>query len=174
VRLPSHLDGLDGIIIPGGESTTMSRLMAEYGLLRPLQDLAAGGLPVLGTCAGMILMARSVPGFTLPALGLMDIRVRRNAFGSQVDSFEADLDIPALGRPPFHAVFIRAPIVEAVGAEVEVLARLPGSSAMVKEASHGGAIVAVRQGRMVAAAFHPELTADTRLHRYFLDLVRSA
>jgi 5'-phosphate synthase pdxT subunit len=162
VRLPSHLPDLDGLIIPGGESTTMIRLMADYELIQPLKDLARGGLPILGTCAGMILMAKSVPDFTLQTLGMMDIAVRRNAFGSQVDSFEADLEIPALGRPSFHAVFIRAPIVETANSTVEVLARLPN-----------GAAVAARQGKMLAVAFHPELTPDARFHQYFLDIVAS-
>ncbi|MBN2098047.1 MAG: pyridoxal 5'-phosphate synthase glutaminase subunit PdxT [Dehalococcoidia bacterium] len=162
VRLPGQLHGLDGLIIPGGESTTMSRLMAEYQLLQPLKYLAGGGLPICGTCAGMILMAGSVPDFALQTLGLMDITVRRNAFGSQVDSFEADLEMPALGQPPFHAVFIRAPIIEAANSTVEVLAWLPD-----------GAAVAARQGNLLAVAFHPELTSDLRLHRYFLDIVAS-
>ena len=162
VRLPSQLHDLDGLIIPGGESTTMSRLMADYELIQPLKDLVKGGLPILGTCAGMILMAKSVPDFTLQTLGMMDIAVRRNAFGSQVDSFEADLDIPSLGQPPFHAVFIRAPIIETANSTVEVLARLPN-----------GAAVAARQGKMLAAAFHPELTPDARFHQYFLDIVAS-
>jgi 5'-phosphate synthase pdxT subunit len=162
VRLPGQLRNLDGLIIPGGESTTMSRLMAEYQLIQPLRDLAKGGFPILGTCAGMILMAKSVPDFTLQTLGLMDITVRRNAFGSQVDSFEADLEMSALGRPPFHAVFIRAPIIEAADSTVEVLARLLG-----------GAAVAARQKNLLAAAFHPELTPDARFHQYFLDIVAS-
>lgn len=164
VRLPAQLTNLDGIIVPGGESTTMSRLMAAYGLLQPLRDLAREGMPIMGTCAGMILLAKSVPGFVLPTLGLMDITVRRNAFGSQVDSFEADLDLPALGPPPFHAVFIRAPLIEEAGADVEVLGRLPGTA--------GAATVAARQGHLLAVAFHPELTSDSRVHRYFLDLAR--
>jgi pyridoxal 5'-phosphate synthase pdxT subunit len=162
VRLPGQLHGLDGLIIPGGESTTMSRLMVEYELIQPLKDLAKGGFPILGTCAGMILMAKSVPDFTLQTLGIMDITVRRNAFGSQVDSFEADLEMPVLGQAAFHAVFIRAPIIEAADSTVEVLARLPD-----------GAAVAARQGKLLAAAFHPELTSDLRFHRYFLDLVAS-
>jgi 5'-phosphate synthase pdxT subunit len=162
VRLPGQLYGLDALIIPGGESTTMSRLMAEYQLLHPLRNLAKDGLPILGTCAGMILMAKSVPDFRLQTLGLMDITVRRNAFGSQVDSFEADLEMPVLGQPSFHAVFIRAPIIEAADSTVEVLARLPD-----------GAAVAARQGRMLAVAFHPELTPDVRFHRFFLDIVGS-
>jgi 5'-phosphate synthase pdxT subunit len=162
VRLPGQLRGLDGLIIPGGESTTMSRLMVEYQLLQPLKQLARKGLPILGTCAGMILMAKSVPDFTLQTLGLMDITVRRNAFGSQVDSFEADLEMPVLGQPPFHAVFIRAPIIETADSAVEILARLPD-----------GAAVAARQGKLLGVAFHPELTSDLRLHRYFLDVVAS-
>jgi 5'-phosphate synthase pdxT subunit len=160
VRLPGQLHGLDGLIIPGGESTTMSRLMDEYQLLQPLRDLARDGLPILGTCAGMILMAKSVPDLTLQTLGLMDITVRRNAFGSQVDSFETDLEVPVLGQPPFHAVFIRAPVIEAADSTVEILARLPD-----------GAAVAARQGKLLAVAFHPELATDVRLHRYFLDMV---
>ena len=160
VRLPGELHGLDGLIMPGGESTTMSRLMADYGLLQPLKDLAGEGLPILGTCAGMILMAKTVPEFPLHTLGLMDITVRRNAFGSQVDSFEADLEMPVLGQPAFHAVFIRAPIIEAAGSRVEILARVPD-----------GAAVAARQGTILAVAFRPELTPDLRLHRYFLDTV---
>ena len=162
VRLPGQLRGLDGLIIPGGESTTMIQLMAEYQLLQPLRDLAKDGMPILGTCAGMILMAKSVPDLALQTLGLMDITVRRNAFGSQVDSFEADLDVLVLGRPPFHAVFIRAPVIEAAGPAVEVLARL-----------RDGAAVAARQGKLLAAAFHPELAPDARFHRFFLDIVAS-
>ena len=162
VRQPGQLHGLDGLIIPGGESTTMSRLMSEYGLLQALKDLTGEGLPILGTCAGMILMAKSVTDFPLQTLGLMDITVRRNAFGSQVDSFEADLDIPVLSHPAFRAVFIRAPIIEAADSAVEVLARLSD-----------GRAVAARQGKLVGVAFHPELTSDLRLHRYFLDIVAS-
>ena len=162
VRLPNHLHSLDGLIIPGGESTTMSRLMAEFELIQPLKDLAKKGFPIFGTCAGMILMAKSVPDFRLQTMELMDITVRRNAFGSQSDSFEADLEMPALGQPSFHAVFIRAPIIEAADSTVEVLARLPD-----------GAAVAARQGRILATAFHPELTSDLRFHRYFLGIVAS-
>ncbi|MDM8000392.1 MAG: pyridoxal 5'-phosphate synthase glutaminase subunit PdxT [Dehalococcoidia bacterium] len=162
VRLPGELTGLDGLIIPGGESTTMSRLMGEYGLLQPLRELAENGRPMLGTCAGMILMAKSVLDFGLPTLGLMDITVRRNAFGSQVDSFEADLEVPALGHPSFRAVFIRAPVIQQASAAVEILARLPD-----------GKPVAARQGKLLAVAFHPELKSDLRMHRYFLDIVAS-
>ena len=162
VRLPGQLHGLDGLIIPGGESTTMIQLMAEYQLLQPLRDLAKDGMPILGTCAGMILMAKSVPDLALQTLGLMDITVRRNAFGSQVDSFEADLDVPVLGQPPFHAVFIRAPVIEEAKSGVELLARL-----------RDGAAVAARQGTLLAVAFHPELTPDARFHRFFLEIVGS-
>jgi 5'-phosphate synthase pdxT subunit len=162
VRLPGQLQNLDGLIIPGGESTTMSRLMVEYRLLQPLKHLAKAGAPILGTCAGLIVMAKSVPDFGLQTLGLMDITVQRNAFGSQVDSFEADLEMPVLGQPPFHAVFIRAPIIEAASSAVEILARLPD-----------GRAVAARQGSLLAVAFHPELTSDPRLHQYFLDIVAS-
>ncbi len=161
VRLPEHLEGLDGLIIPGGESTTMGLLAQKWGLLEPLRAFARSGRPIWGTCAGMILLAKEVvdgvPG--QPILGLMDITVRRNAFGRQVDSFETDLEIPALGDPPFHAVFIRAPVIERVAPGVEVLASL-----------EDGTAVAVQQGRLLATAFHPELTGDVRFHRYFLRL----
>lgn len=161
VRLPKHLEGLDGLIIPGGESTTMGLLAQKWDLLEPLRAFARSGRPIWGTCAGMILLAKEivdgVPG--QPILGLMDITVRRNAFGRQVDSFEADLEIPVLGNPPFHAVFIRAPVIERVGAGLDVLASL-----------EDGTAVAVRQGHFLATAFHPELTGDVRFHRYFLQL----
>ncbi|OGO05043.1 MAG: glutamine amidotransferase subunit PdxT [Chloroflexi bacterium RBG_13_54_8] len=163
VYLPSDLEGLDGIIIPGGESTTISRLMLEFGLTKPLKDLAEGGLPVWGTCAGMILLAKEVcDDSRVETLGLMDIKVKRNAFGRQADSFETDIEMPVLGEGPFNAVFIRAPIIEEVGRGVEVLASLSG-----------GVVVAARQGNLVASAFHPELTTDPRFHRYFLDIVAS-
>jgi 5'-phosphate synthase pdxT subunit len=159
VRLPAHLDGLDRLIIPGGESTTIGKVAERWGLIEPLRALARSGRPLWGTCAGMIFMAQQVLG-GLPdqqILGLMDVAIRRNAFGRQVDSFEADLAIPVLGEPPFHAIFIRAPRVERVGAGVEVLAQLDDGTA-----------VAVRQGNLLATAFHPELTEDERFHRYFL------
>ena len=162
VCLPKELQGLDGLIIPGGESTTISRLMVDFRLMQPVRDLAQAGLPIWGTCAGMILLAREVSDFRLETLGLMDIRVRRNAFGRQVDSFETEVKMPALGEQPLHAVFIRAPIIEKVNSKVEVLAKLSN-----------GFAVAARQGKQVAAAFHPELTDDLRFHRYFLDLVAS-
>jgi 5'-phosphate synthase pdxT subunit len=157
VRLPRDLAGLDGLILPGGESTTIVRLLGTSGLLDPLRSLARDGFPIWGTCAGMILLAKRLDASGIPALEAMDIAVRRNAFGRQVDSFEADLSIPILGDPPFHAVFIRAPIIEQVGPGVEVLARLAD-----------GTPVAARQGRLLATAFHPELTSDLRLHRFFL------
>jgi 5'-phosphate synthase pdxT subunit len=175
VRLPAHLEGLDGLIIPGGESTTIGQVAERWGLLEPLRAFARAGRPVWGTCAGMIMLANDVldgiPG--QPLLGLMDIAVRRNAFGRQVDSFEADLDVPALGEPPFHAVFIRAPIIERVGAGVEVLARVeadPGPATGSGASGEDGTVVAVRQGNLLATAFHPELTEDDRFHRLFLSL----
>jgi 5'-phosphate synthase pdxT subunit len=161
VRLPAELRGLDGLVIPGGESTTISRLLAADGLLKEIAGMAAEGMPVFGTCAGMILMAREITGDGAISLDLMDIRVRRNAFGRQLESFETELKIPVLGKEPFPAVFIRAPLIEACHEGVEVLARLAG-----------GTVVAARQGRLLAAAFHPELTDDLRFHRYFLDIVR--
>jgi 5'-phosphate synthase pdxT subunit len=161
VRLPEQLDGLDGLIIPGGESTSISLLMKNYRLAEAISRLAKSGFPVFGTCAGMIVLAKSLSndGGVEP-VGAMDIKVARNAFGRQVDSFEAALSIPALGKEPFTAVFIRAPKIESVGKKVEVLARLDD-----------GTVVAARQGKLLVTSFHPELTDDTRLHRYFLDMV---
>ena len=160
VRLPGDLEGVDGLIIPGGESTTISRLLRTSHLLDPLRKLAGDGFPLWGTCAGMILLAKRLDETGVPALEAMDIRVRRNAFGRQVDSFEADLPIAALGDPLYRAVFIRAPVIEEVGPAVDVLARLPD-----------GTPVAARQGRLLATAFHPELTSDNRFHRYFLEQI---
>jgi 5'-phosphate synthase pdxT subunit len=161
VRLPQHLEGLDGLIIPGGESTTIGKVARQWGLLEPLRAFAQSGRPLWGTCAGMIFLAKDVVDGKpdQPLLALMDVTVRRNAFGRQVDSFEADLEIAALGEEPFHAVFIRAPLIERVGEGVEVLGKL-----------EGGAIVAIRQGNLLATAFHPELTEDDRFHHYFLSL----
>lgn len=161
VRLPEDLDGLDGLIIPGGESTTIGKLAVEYGLIEPLREFAREK-PTWGTCAGMIFLATDIGIDRQPILGLMDMRVNRNAFGRQIDSFEVDLPIAALGEVPFHAVFIRAPVVLAVGPAVEVLARL-----------EDGRIVAARSGHLLATAFHPELTDDTRLHAYFLHLAQN-
>jgi 5'-phosphate synthase pdxT subunit len=159
VRLPRDLEGLDGLIIPGGESTTISRLLALYGLLEPLRQRAKAGLPLLGTCAGAIVMAKQAIGLDLENLGLMDIVVRRNAFGRQVDSFEVDVPMPAVSPDPVHAIFIRAPIIEDVGGDTRVLARLAD-----------GTIVAAQQDNLVAISFHPELTQDTRFHEYFVRL----
>ena len=157
VRLPGQLEGIDGLVIPGGESTTMGKLMIEYGLLDPIREMGNRGVPIFGTCAGLIMLARDIAGSDQPRLGLMDISVERNAFGRQVESCEDDLDIPAIGEDPFRAVFIRAPYIISVGSGVEVLARF------------GEKIVFARQGRLLAAAFHPELTGDSRVHRYFLE-----
>jgi 5'-phosphate synthase pdxT subunit len=161
IRLPCELDTLDGLIIPGGESTTMLRLMESYGLIQPIREMARDGLLIWGTCAGMVLLAKSISNYEMETLGLMDAKVKRNAFGSQVDSFEADLEIPPVGDEPFHAVFIRAPIIEEAKPGVEILCRLSD-----------GAIVAIRQNRLLACAFHPEFTNDLRFHSYFLNMVR--
>ena len=160
VRLPQHLDDLDGLIIPGGESTTIGKLAADYHLIAPLQHFARVK-PTWGTCAGMIFLAKDIGIDEQPILGAMDISVDRNAFGRQVDSFETDLEIVGLTGDSFHAVFIRAPVVRAVDADVAVLARL-----------EDGRIVAVRQGHLLATAFHPELTDDLRLHSLFCAIVR--
>jgi pyridoxal 5'-phosphate synthase pdxT subunit len=163
VRLPHELDGLDGLVIPGGESTTMTMLMARMGLLEPVGCAVRAGLPVLGTCAGMIVLAGDITDGRAGqvALGALDIRVRRNGYGRQVDSFEVDLEVPGLEGGPFPGVFIRAPLVEDVGA-AKVLAE------------HDGHPVAVRQGNVMALSFHPELSGDLRFHREFLRLVEGA
>lgn len=161
VRLPEELKGMDGLILPGGESTTIRKLMHAYDLMQKVASLARGGMPVFGTCAGMILMANQISGTNATTLGLMDISVKRNAFGRQVNSFETELKIPALGKEPFPAVFIRAPLIEHCEDGVEILARLKDNT-----------IVAVKQGKMLATAFHPELTDDLRFHQYFLDIIK--
>jgi 5'-phosphate synthase pdxT subunit len=165
VRLPKDLEGLEGLIIPGGESTTIGKLAATYGLIEPLRKFGQKNA-IWGTCAGAIFLSRDAR-HEKTLLNLMDISVMRNAFGRQVDSFETDLDVPALEEPerPFHAVFIRAPLIESVGAGVEVLARLPEV-----ETNEEANIVAARQGRLLATSFHPEIAADDRFHRYFLTL----
>jgi 5'-phosphate synthase pdxT subunit len=165
VRVPEDLAGLDAIVIPGGESTTIGRLARSYGLLDPLRDAIRGGLPALGTCAGMIFLAAATTGQAQPQLGVLDVIVERNAFGRQVDSFEADLPI-AGEREPVHAVFIRAPWIEKLGTDVEVLTSV--------EDPESGEVrpVFVRQDRILATAFHPELTGETRIHRMLLDLAR--
>jgi 5'-phosphate synthase pdxT subunit len=168
VRLPADLEGVDGLIIPGGESTVMGKLMVAYGLDQPLRRLVAGGLPVWGTCAGLILLSRETENALdgQPLLAAMNIRTRRNAFGPQRASFETMLDVPALGKEPFHAVFIRGPVIEEAGENVVVLSRLS------TEGHSMGSIVAVRQGPLLGTAFHPEVTGDTRFHDYFLGIVR--
>ena len=160
IRLPHELLGLDGLIIPGGESTSISRLMLSYNLTSEIRNLAKNGLPILGTCAGMILLANDTSDSDVEPLGVMDMAVKRNAFGRQRDSFQAALHIPVLGEKPFLGIFIRAPIIEQTKNGVETLAKLSD-----------GAIVAVRQEKLLACAFHPELTSDTRFHQYFLDIV---
>lgn len=174
VRTPNHLADLDGLIIPGGESTTIGKLATTFRLIEPLRRFA-GEKPIWGTCAGAIFLSKDVRR-EQPLLEVMDITVERNAFGRQVDSFEVDLRVPALEDPerPLHAVFIRAPLIESVGQGVEVLAELPsnGSPTAAPAKSGGEArIVAARQGRWLATAFHPELTDDLRFHRYFLAMV---
>jgi pyridoxal 5'-phosphate synthase pdxT subunit len=161
IRLPHQLEGLDGLIIPGGESTTITKLMASYKLKNKIIELAENGFPIFGTCAGMIVLASELSsnGGVKPTRA-MAIKVNRNAFGRQVDSFETELSIPVLGKKLFIGVFIRAPLIESVGKDVEVLARL-----------NDGTIVAARQGNLLVCAFHPELTDDLRFHHYFLDIV---
>jgi pyridoxal 5'-phosphate synthase pdxT subunit len=168
VRLPQDLDDVSGVIIPGGESTTIGKLAVQYHLIDPLRELARSGRPLWGTCAGMIFMAKAVEheGRDQPLLGLMDVKVQRNAFGRQVDSFEADLNIKGVdGDKPFHAIFIRAPLIESVGAGVDVLARV--------EKDNQDVIVAAQQGNLLATSFHPELSYDDRFHRYFLKMAGS-
>jgi len=163
VRTAKQLAEVDALIIPGGESTTIARLLLAYDLLEPLRERIAAGLPVWGTCAGAILLADRVPGLDRPSIGAMALTVERNAFGRQLDSFEADLELAGIAGGPLRAVFIRAPAISAAGPGVEVLARL-----------RDGTIAACRQGRLLATTFHPELTDDLRLHRYFIELAREA
>ncbi|HEX6655465.1 MAG TPA: pyridoxal 5'-phosphate synthase glutaminase subunit PdxT [Candidatus Limnocylindria bacterium] len=160
VRLPADMDGLDALVLPGGESTTMRRLIDRYGLREPILAMARRGAPMLGTCAGMILLADRLTDGEPSVLGLLDVAVERNAYGRQLDSYEADVDMPALGAEPLHGVFIRAPVVAEAGPTVEVLAR-----------DHEGRPIAVRQGTVLATAFHPELTDDRRLHRLLVELI---
>jgi 5'-phosphate synthase pdxT subunit len=165
VRRPEELAQVGGLVIPGGESSVMDKLSRMFGLAEPLKGAIGAGLPVYGTCAGLIMLADRVLDAIAgqQSLGGLDISVRRNAFGSQLDSFETDLDIPALGEPPMHAVFIRAPVVEQVGEGVVALATLAD-----------GRVVAVEQGNLLGTSFHPEMTGDARFHEYFLDRVRAA
>ena len=165
VRRPSELAEVGGLVIPGGESSVMDKLSRTFGLAEPLKQAIADGLPVYGTCAGLIMLAdRVLDGIRgQQSLGGLDVSVRRNAFGSQLDSFETDLDVPAVGGEPMHAVFIRAPIVESVGERAAPLAQLAD-----------GRVVAVEQGNLIGTSFHPEITGDTRFHEYFLGKVRAA
>jgi pyridoxal 5'-phosphate synthase pdxT subunit len=167
VRRPAELEAVDALVIPGGESTVMSKLAVTFELLEPIRKRIAGGMPVYGSCAGMIMLATTILDGRpdQETFGGMDVTVRRNAFGRQVDSFEGDVEIDGVGE--FHAVFIRAPWVEEVGAGVQVMGRVAGGPA-------AGRIVAVRQGNLLATAFHPELTGDLRVHRYFVEMVRRA
>jgi pyridoxal 5'-phosphate synthase pdxT subunit len=160
VRLPRDLVDLDALILPGGESTAMRRLIDAYGLREPIMSLARSGTPMLGTCAGMILLADRIADGDEPYFGILDLEVRRNGYGRQLDSFETEIEAPALGDEPMHGVFIRAPMITGVGPRAEVLATDPD-----------GRPVAVRQGRVLATAFHPELTGDRRLHRLLLEMV---
>jgi 5'-phosphate synthase pdxT subunit len=153
------VDGLDGMILPGGESTTISKLLAEYHLTEIIQQRAAEGFPLFGTCSGLILLAKKVTNHSVGALGVMDIEVERNAFGRQVDSFETELSIPRFKNGSFHGIFIRAPVITRVEQGVEVLSSLNGNA------------VAVQQGKNIACSFHPELTDDLRFHQYFIDII---
>ena len=159
VRLVDDLRKIRALIIPGGESTTIVQLMDTFKLTEEIRGLVKDGMPTWGTCAGMIILAKEITGDRPKPLGLMDIRVRRNAYGSQVDSFETDVSVPVLGEDPFHAVFIRAPAIEDIGPEVKSLADL---------SEHG--VIAARQENMLVTAFHPELTKDQRFHSYFLSM----
>ena len=160
VRSPEELSEIAGLVLPGGESTTIGKLLTEWGLLDQIKEKYAAGMAIYGTCAGMILLCKDIIGSEQPRLGLLDASVRRNGFGRQRESFEADLTVPEFGEEPVHAVFIRAPFIEKVGAAVQVLA------------SVNGKIVIARQGKILVTAFHPELTADERIHRYFLAMIR--
>ena len=160
IRLSRELSGLDGLIIPGGESTSISRLLRDYSLTNELRKLAQNGLPIFGTCAGMILLANDVSDHRVESLDVIRLVVKRNAFGRQRESFETELSIPVLGDKPFSGVFIRAPLIEQVGSGVEILSRLLDDT-----------IVAAQQGKILVSAFHPELTDDLRFHQYFLDIV---
>ena len=161
VRIPRDLKKVDGLIIPGGESTTIGKLARRSGLVEVIRERALSGMPLWGTCAGLIFMAKDLGVHHQPMLSLMDVTVQRNAFGTQLDSFESELLVTVLGETPFHAIFIRAPIIQHVGDDVNVLARLPE-----------GRIVAAEQDNLLGTAFHPELTDDLRFHQYFLSKIR--
>jgi 5'-phosphate synthase pdxT subunit len=162
VRLPRDLEGVDGLILPGGESTTMRKLIDRWGLRDPILDLARRGAPLFGTCAGMILLSAEITDGDEPVFPLLDVSVKRNAFGRQLDSFEADVAVPLLGDEPVHGVFIRAPVVERVGEGADVLARLDD-----------GRVVAVRERNVIATAFHPELAGETRFHRLVVTMAEA-
>lgn len=159
IKKPHQLREIDALIIPGGESTTLGSLMVEYDFVRPIKDFYKQGFAIYGTCAGLILLAKKITEGSQPLLGLMDIEARRNAFGRQRESFETDLNIPELGKKPFRGVFIRAPWVESVGSNVKVMSRFSEK------------IVMARQGNLLVTAFHPELTEDIRIHKYFIGMV---
>jgi len=159
VRLPQNLIGIDSLIIPGGESTTINKLLTEYNLRKPLINLIASGMPVLGICAGTIILAKTVAETEIDSLNAVDMEVKRNAFGRQLDSFEIDLNIPVLGKNKFHGIFIRAPLIQKTFNGVQILCQFRNHPVMV------------RQNNVIAATFHPELTEDLRFHRYFLNLV---
>ncbi len=161
VRLPEDLEGIDGVIIPGGESTTLGIVGTRYGLFEALREQIEEGLPVFGTCAGAIVLAKTILESNQPRVGVLDIVINRNAYGRQKDSFEADILVPKLGEVPIRSVFIRAPVIEGIGEGVEVVAKFEGKP------------VFVQQGKIIATTFHPELTDDTRIHRYFLRLCKS-
>jgi 5'-phosphate synthase pdxT subunit len=160
VKRANELEGLQGLIVPGGESTAIGKLMVKYGFVEGIKELVSKEFPIYGTCAGLILLAKRLTEGDQPLLGLMDIEVKRNAFGRQVDSFEASLDIPSLGAKPFPGVFIRAPWIEEVGPTVKVMSRYRDKAIMAQE------------GALLVTAFHPELTSDPRIHRYFVEMTR--
>jgi pyridoxal 5'-phosphate synthase pdxT subunit len=164
VRMPEELEALNGFIIPGGESTTIGKMLARFDLLEPIKDKGKKGFPIFGTCAGTVLLSREIKGGekNQPVLGLLDLVTCRNAYGRQIESFEADLDVPVLGKSKFHGVFIRAPIIESIRNNVQVLSEF------------GGKMVAVREGNILATSFHPELTDDPRFHQYFLEMVNQS
>jgi 5'-phosphate synthase pdxT subunit len=165
VRLPADLAQCDGLVIPGGESTTIGKLLVRFGMVEPLREMARSGFPIYGTCAGAIVLANRVTGRGVdqPLVGVLDASIERNAFGRQVDSFEAGVPISVLGDTPYHAVFIRAPVIRDVGPDVSVLGRLTD-----------GTIVAAQQGNLLVTSFHPELTEDGRIHRYFSSIVEKS
>lgn len=160
IRNANELDEVDGLILPGGESTTIGKLLVDWGIMDKIKQRAAQGMAIYGTCAGLILLAKTIRNSDQPRLGLMDITVRRNAFGRQVDSFEADLMVPELGEEPFPAVFIRAPLIERAETNVKILATVKDK------------IVMARQGKLLVTSFHPELTDDARVHQYFIQMAR--